>query len=147
MTASQIAFRYGGILVAVLTGLVAIMRFRSLKKESTGTDRMKHLADMIHSGAMTYLKTQYRILLYFVVAVALALFFGVDHGTAVAFVFGAGFSMLAGYIGMNAATIGNVRTTEAARSSLARALSVAFGGGSVMGLAVATLGLLGGSLF
>lgn len=147
MTASQIAFRYGGILVAVLTGLVAIMRFRSLKKESTGTDRMEHLADMIHSGAMTYLKTQYRILLYFVVAVALALFFGVDHGTAVAFVFGAGFSMLAGYIGMNAATIGNVRTTEAARNSLARALSVAFGGGSVMGLAVATLGLLGVSVF
>lgn len=147
MTASQVAFRYAGILVAILTGVVAMLRFRSLKKEPAGTDRMVYLAEQIHSGAMTYLKTQYRILLLFVVAVALALFFGVDHGTAVAFVFGAGCSMLAGYIGMNAATIGNVRTTEAARNSLPRALSVAFSGGSVMGLAVATLGLLGVSVF
>ncbi len=147
MTASQVAFRYIGILVALLTGLVAIMRYGSLKKEPTGTDRMRHLADLIHTGAMTYLKTQYRILLLFVVAVALALFFGVDHGTAVAFVCGAGLSMTAGYVGMNAATIGNVRTTEAARHSLSGALSVAFTGGSVMGLAVATLGLLGVSVF
>ncbi|MBN2608273.1 MAG: sodium-translocating pyrophosphatase [Candidatus Fermentibacteraceae bacterium] len=147
MTASQVAFRYTGILVALLTGLVAIIRYRSLKKESTGTDRMRYLADMIHCGAMTYLKTQYRILLFFVGAVALALFFGVDHGTAVAFVCGAGLSMLAGYVGMNAATIGNVRTTEAARHSLSGALSVAFSGGSVMGLAVAALGLLGVSVF
>jgi K(+)-stimulated pyrophosphate-energized sodium pump len=147
MTASQVAFRYIGILVALLTGLVAIMRYGSLKKEPTGTDRMRYLAGLIHTGAMTYLKTQYRILLLFVVAVALALFFGVDHGTAVAFVCGAGLSMTAGYVGMNAATIGNVRTTEAARHSLSGALSVAFTGGSVMGLAVATLGLLGVSVF
>jgi len=147
MTASQIAFRYLGLFVAVLTGFVAFFRYSSLKKESSGNDRMIHLAGLIHLGAMTYLKTQYRILLIFVVAVTLALFFGIDHGTALAFVCGAGFSMIAGYIGMNAATIGNVRTTDAARTSLSRALAVAFKSGSVMGLAVATLGLLGVSVF
>ncbi|MFO8183253.1 MAG: sodium-translocating pyrophosphatase [Candidatus Aegiribacteria sp.] len=147
MTFDHFAFRYVGIAVALLTGLIAAARYRSLKREPTGTDRMRYLADMIHSGAMTYLKTQYRILLAFVVLVAGALYFGVDHGTAVAFVFGAGCSMLAGYIGMNAATLGNVRTTDAARKSLSEALSVAFKGGSVMGLAVATLGLLGVSVF
>ncbi len=147
MTVSQIVFRYLGLFVVVLTGLVALLRFRSLKKEPSGNDRMNHLADLIHSGAMTYLKTQYRILLIFVAIITLALFFGVDPGTAIAFVFGAGFSMIAGYIGMNAATIGNVRTTHAARTSLSNALSVAFKSGSVMGLAVAMLGLLGVSIF
>ncbi len=147
MTASLIAFRYLGLLVAILTGIVAAMRYFSLKKESCGSDRMIHLADLIHSGAMTYLKTQYRILLIFVAVVAVALFFGIDHGTALAFVCGAGFSMVAGYIGMNAATMGNVRTTHAARSSLSKALSVAFNSGSVMGLSVAMLGLLGVSVF
>jgi K(+)-stimulated pyrophosphate-energized sodium pump len=147
MTASQIAFRYFGLFVVVLTGLVAFRRYSSLKKESCGNDRMIHLADLIHSGAMTYLKTQYKILMYFVIFVAIALFFGVDHGTALAFVFGAGFSMIAGYIGMNAATKGNVRTTNAARNSISEALSVAFKSGSVMGLAVSMLGLLGVSIF
>ncbi len=144
MTAS---FRYLGLFVAVLTGLVAFLRYSSLKKESRGNDRMIHLADLIHSGAMTYLKTQYQILMYFVALVTIALFFGVDHGTALAFVCGAASSMIAGYIGMNAATIGNVRTTDAARSSLSRALSVAFKSGSVMGLSVAMLGLFGVSIF
>jgi K(+)-stimulated pyrophosphate-energized sodium pump len=147
MTGSQIAFRYFGLFVAVLTGLVAALRYFSLKKEPRGNDRMIHLADLIHEGAMTYLKTQYRILLIFVVAVAAALYFGVDPGTAMAFVCGAGFSMIAGYIGMNAATLGNVRTTDAARKSLPQALTVAFKSGSVMGLAVAVLGLLGVSMF
>ena len=147
MTVSQIVFRYLGLFVVALTGLVALLRFRSLKREPSGNDRMIHLAGLIHSGAMTYLKTQYRILLIFVAFITLALFFGIDPGTAIAFVFGAGFSMIAGYIGMNAATIGNVRTTDAARTSLSKALSVAFKSGSVMGLAVAMLGLLGVSIF
>ncbi len=147
MATSQIVFRYLGLFVAVLTGLVAAQRYASLKKEPSGNARMIHLAGLIHSGAMTYLKTQYRILLIFVACVALALFFGVNPGTAIAFVCGAGFSMIAGYIGMNAATIGNVRTTNAARDSLSKALSVAFKSGSVMGLAVAMLGLLGVSVF
>ena len=147
MTTAGMVFRYFAPVVAVLTGLIAVMRYRALKKEPVGNERMAHLADMIHSGAMTYLRTQYWILLGFVILVAAALYFGVDHGTAIAFVCGAGFSMLAGFIGMNAATLGNVRTTNAARTSLSKALSVAFTSGSVMGLSVAVLGLLGVSIF
>ncbi len=133
--------------VAVLTGLIAWFIYRSLKSAPCGTERMSSLSDQIHSGAMTYLRTQYRILLLFVVVVAIVLGFGVSLGTAIAFSFGAGFSMLAGYIGMDAATLGNVRTTNAARSSLSEALTMAFKSGSIMGLTVAGLGLLGISLF
>ena len=147
MTITQLTFRFGGLVVVILAALVAAGRYFSLKKEPMGNKRMKQLAGMIHSGAMTYLKTQYRILLIFVLLVTVALFFGIDHGTALAFVCGAGSSMLAGYIGMKAATLGNVRTTNAAMESLSKALSVAFKGGSVMGLAVATLGLLGVTVF
>lgn len=143
----DIIFRYFAPAVAVLTGLYAVMRFRGLKKKPPGTDRMIHLSDMIHNGAMTFLRTQYKILLIFVFAVAVSLYFGIDPGTSIAFVAGAGCSMLAGFIGMNAATIGNVRTTNAARTNLSSALSVAFRSGSVMGLAVAVLGLLGVSVF
>lgn len=147
MNSTQILFRFFGPVVAILTGLVAAGRYRSLKKESRGTERMIRISEMIHSGAMTYLSTQYRILLIFVVLISSALFAGVDSGTAIAFIFGAGFSMIAGYIGMNAATIGNVRTTNAARNNLPKALSVAFRSGSIMGLSVAALGLLGVSVF
>lgn len=147
MSSTQILFRFFGPVVAIITGLVAASRYRSLKKEPCGTERMISLSDMIHSGAMTYLSMQYRILLIFVVLISVALFTGIDSGTALAFIFGAGFSMIAGYIGMNAATIGNVRTTNAARNSLSKALSVAFRSGSIMGLSVAALGLLGVSVF
>ncbi len=142
-----IVFRYFAPAIAILTGVYAILRYRGLKKEHPGTDRMIQLSDMIHTGAMTFLRTQYKILLIFVLIVAVALFFGIDPGTSFAFVAGAGCSMLAGFIGMNAATIGNVRTANAARTSLPKALSVAFRSGSVMGLAVAVLGLFGVSVF
>ncbi len=144
---NMLVMRYSGLVIAVIAAAVVFLRYHFLKKAPVGTEKMRILADKIHAGAMTYLKTQYRILLVFVLLVALALFFGVDHGTALAFVFGAGFSMLAGFFGMNAATVGNVRTTEAARKGLPEALAVAFDGGSVMGLAVAALGLLGVSIF
>ena len=140
-------FTFFAPIVAVLTGLIAWFIYRSLKKAPCGTERMSSLSDQIHSGAMTYLRTQYRILLLFVVVVGIILGFGVSPGTAIAFTFGAGFSMLAGYIGMDAATLGNVRTTNAARSSLSEALTIAFRSGSIMGLTVAGLGLLGISLF
>lgn len=133
--------------VALLTGIAAWIIYESVKRMPEGTDKMKHLASLIHSGAMTYLKTQYRILSLFVVLVAVLLFFGVNRATAVAFIAGALFSMIAGFAGMKAATMGNVRTTNAARKSLAGALSAAFGSGSVMGFAVASLGLLGVSVF
>jgi len=143
----EFLFSYFPPLVAVLTGIVAWLVFVSVKKKPQGTDRMKKLASMIHSGAMTYLKTQYRILLVFILVVAVLLFFGVNKATSIAFVTGALFSMIAGVAGMGAATVGNVRTTHAARSSISSALSVAFSSGSVMGFAVAALGLLGVSIF
>jgi len=140
-------FRFLAPIVAVLTGLSAILAYRSLKKAPRGTEAMSRISEQIHVGAMTYLKTQYRILLLFVIGVAIILYFGVNPGTSLSFIFGAGFSMLAGIIGMNAATQGNVRTTNAARSSLSEALTIAFKSGSIMGLAVAGLGLLGIGFF
>jgi len=140
-------FRYFALAVAVLAGGAAWLIYLNVKKKPQGTDEMKRLASMIHSGAMTYLKTQYRILSVFVVIVAILLFFGVNRATAVAFVAGAVCSMVAGIAGMSAATMGNVRTTNAARTNISDALSVAFGSGSVMGFAVAGLGLLGVSVF
>lgn len=134
-------------LVAAGTGIAAWLIYRSVRKLPEGTEKMAELASMIRSGAMTYLNTQYRILSVFVLIVALLLFFGVNRATAVAFIAGALFSMIAGFAGMRAATIGNVRTTNAARTGLAEALSAAFGSGSVMGFAVASLGLLGVSIF
>ncbi len=133
--------------VAILAGVAAWLIFLTVKKKPQGTDKMKKLASMIHSGAMTYLKTQYRILFIFVLLVAVLLFFGVNRATSIAFVAGALFSMVAGAAGMSAATMGNVRTTHAARKSISDALSIAFGSGSVMGFAVAGLGLLGVSAF
>lgn len=143
----KLLFNYFPPIVAVFTGIVAWLVFVSVKKKPQGTDKMKKLASMIHSGAMTYLKTQYRILLVFILVVAVLLFFGVNRATSIAFITGALFSMIAGVAGMGAATVGNVRTTHAARSDISSALSVAFSSGSVMGFAVAALGLLGVSLF
>ena len=134
-------------LVAAGTGIVAWLIYRSVKRMPEGTEKMAELAAMVRSGAMTYLKTQYRILSVFVALVAVLLFFGVNRATSLAFIAGALFSMLAGFAGMRAATMGNVRTTNAARTGLGEALSAAFGSGSVMGFAVASLGLLGVSIF
>jgi K(+)-stimulated pyrophosphate-energized sodium pump len=147
MNVTGLVFRYFAPLVAVLTGLTATLIFARLKREPVGTERMAHISGVIHSGAMAYLRMQYTILLIFIVVVAAALYLWVDHGTSVAFVCGAGCSMLAGYIGMNAATLGNVRTTNAARESLSGALSIAFRSGSIMGLVVSMLGLAGVSFF
>ncbi|MCD4709100.1 MAG: sodium-translocating pyrophosphatase [Candidatus Sabulitectum sp.] len=130
-----------------MAGVAAWLIYLGVKKKPQGTDKMKKLASMIHSGAMTYLKTQYRILLVFVLLIAVLLFFGVNRATSIAFIAGAVFSMIAGVAGMSAATMGNVRTTHAARKNISDALSAAFGSGSVMGFAVAGLGLLGVSAF
>ena len=143
MDAFFLVTRYLGPVVAVAAGLTALLFYRNLRKAPRGTETMDRISDQIYSGAMTYLKTQYRILLLFVVLVAVALFFGVHRATALAFVFGAAFSMLAGWLGMDSATLGNVRTANAARTGLPEALRIAFRSGSVMGLAVAVLGLLG----
>ncbi len=125
-----------------------------MSKQDAGNDRMKEISKYIAEGAMAFLKAEYKILTYFVIIAGLLLaFMGYSNPKsswmiAVAFVIGAVFSALAGFIGMRIATKANVRTANAARTSLSKALSVSFGGGAVMGLGVAGLAVLGlGSLF
>ena len=125
-----------------------------VSKQPVGDEKMSNIAKNIAEGAMSFLKAEYKILSVFVVAVAVLLVFkgnseeGSNSMVAVSFVVGAICSALAGFIGMKVATKANVRTTNAARTSLAKALEVAFAGGSVMGLGVVGLGVLGlSSLF
>ena len=128
--------------------VVAFMIYRSVASRPDGDDKMREIADAIHEGAMAFLKREYQILSIFVVAVFLLLVWAVAWQTGVAFLTGAAFSVAAGLFGMRAATKANVRTTEAARAEgQAAALQTAFDGGSVMGLAVASLGLLGVGIF
>jgi len=132
-----------GVALAVL----AIVYSRTLSgwilRQSDGTDRMRELASAVQQGAMAFLKTEYRILSVFALIVAAALFFGIDGGTAVAYLAGALSSAIAGWIGMRTATAAAVRTTEAAKTGLTGALTIAFRSGAVMGLTVVGLGLLG----
>ncbi|MHB9028975.1 MAG: sodium-translocating pyrophosphatase, partial [Candidatus Latescibacterota bacterium] len=135
-----------------LVGLVVVfLIYQWIKKQPDGTDVMKGISDQIHLGAMAYLRQQYSVLAIFVIVVfALLAIFLPAYGllTAIAYVSGGLCSMLAGFIGMTAATKANVRTAWGAnQSGQGKALSVAFFGGSVMGLAVASLGLLGLSIF
>lgn len=136
-----------------IVGLVYVFVMNAwVTKQDQGDDNMKLIAKNIADGAMSFLKSEYKILAIFVLAVALLLVFKGENEessnglVAVSFIVGAVFSALAGYIGMRVATKANVRTTQAARTSLGKALEVAFAGGSVMGLGVVGLGVLGLSL-
>jgi K(+)-stimulated pyrophosphate-energized sodium pump len=134
------------IAAAVLALLTVVFLVFRIKKYPRGSDKMKELSDSIHSGAMAFLKKEYKILAVFVVIVAIVLGIFINYQTALCFVGGAICSALAGFIGMKVATKANSRTTEAAKSSLDRALKVAFNSGAIMGLSVVGLGLLGLSL-
>ena len=120
-----------------------------VSKQEEGDAKMSRIAKNISDGAMSFLKAEYRILAIFVAAVAILLYFkgeneaGSNGMVAISFIVGAICSALAGFIGMKVATKANVRTTQAARTSLGKALEVAFAGGSVMGLGVVGLGVLG----
>ena len=134
--------------------LYTLIKYKWVSKQDAGNDRMKEISTYIADGAMAFLKAEWKVLGYFVVIVALLLFFmaGTNpHGhwsIAIAFIIGAVFSATAGYIGMKVATKANVRTAQAARTSLSKALNVSFTGGAVMGSGVAGLAVLGlGSLF
>ena len=134
--------------------LFVFLKNNWVAKQEVGSEKMARIAKNIADGAMSFLKAEYKILSIFVVAVAILLFFkgsneeGSNGMVAVSFVVGAICSALAGFIGMRVATKANVRTTQAARTSLGRALEVAFAGGAVMGLGVVGLGVLGlSSLF
>ncbi len=124
--------------------LVALGLYLYVLSQSTGTDLMRDLAEKIHEGAMAFLKREYSVLVIFVIIVAILLGLAIGRNTAFAYITGALSSVLAGFFGMEAATRANVRTTAAAsESGQGKALRVAFFGGSVMGLSVASLGLLG----
>jgi K(+)-stimulated pyrophosphate-energized sodium pump len=123
---------------------IAFVIYFTLKRESPGTPAMQELAGLIESGAMAFLRREYMVLVPFVLVVAGLLYLAIGAETAVAYLFGGLCSIAAGLFGMKAATKANVRTSEAARSSgQAKALRMAFNGGAVMGLAVASLGLVG----
>ncbi|MEW6724703.1 MAG: sodium-translocating pyrophosphatase [Bacillota bacterium] len=140
---------------AVLALLFALYLANRINRADAGTPRMKEIAEAIQEGAMAFLGREYRTLAVFIVILAgFIVISGIttkgaasmQPTTAIAFVFGAICSMLAGYIGMRVATKANVRTTQAARSGQNAALGIAFSGGAVMGMSVVGLGLLGLSI-
>ncbi|MFB9056943.1 sodium-translocating pyrophosphatase [Mariniflexile ostreae] len=146
-------------LFGVLALIFVFIKSSWVTKQEQGTEKMIRIAKNIADGAMAFLKAEYKVLSVFVIAVAVLLFFKgssefnqldpetnmpISHWmVAISFIVGAICSALAGFIGMKVATKANVRTTEAAKTSLGRALEVAFAGGAVMGLGVVGLGILG----
>jgi K(+)-stimulated pyrophosphate-energized sodium pump len=136
-------------LTAIFSLVMVAILYLWLRKQDAGTERMQEIAHFIQVGANTFLHREFLTIAPFVAILALLLLVVMPEGKwqiALGFVVGAGFSMLAIYIGMNAATRANVRTTSAARSSAARALMIAFRGGAAMGLSIVALNLLGISM-
>ena len=134
-------------LFAAVALLFALYKARYVSKCDAGTSRMQEIAAAIAEGASAFLRAEYKILAIFIVVLFVLITIFIDFGTAVCFVIGACFSILAGFFGMRVATKANVRTANAALTSgMNKALSVAFSGGSVMGMCVVGLGLLGCSL-
>ena len=118
-----------------------------VSKASPGSSRMQEIAGSIAEGANAFLRSEYKILAIFIVVLFVLISLFIDLGIGLCFVIGAGFSMLAGFFGMRVATKANVRTANAAmESGMTKALSIAFSGGSVMGMCVVGLGLLGCSM-
>ncbi len=140
-------------LLAPVMGLVALifayLMAAKINKVDVGTKRMEEIATYIQEGSMAFMKREYKALAIFVVVLFVIIAIGLDPLTAVCFLIGAVFSALAGFFGMQVATKANVRTANAAKESgMNKALSVAFSGGSVMGMSVVGLGLLGvGTLY
>jgi len=142
-------------MVIPIFGIIAILftvwKSNWVTKQEVGSDKMARIAKNIADGAMAFLKAEYRVLAIFVVVVAIILVFTANAQTSsklvgLSFILGAICSALAGFIGMKVATKANVRTTNAARTSLGKALEIAFAGGAVMGMGVVGLGILGLSL-
>lgn len=128
-----------GILALITTAFIAM----GVVKKNSGDEKMQEIAAHIEEGAMAFLNKEYKYLAVFIVVVFAAITTFIDVRTAVAFLVGAVFSIIAGNIGMRIAVKANVRTAEAAKTGIKEALSIAFSGGTVMGLCVAGLGLFG----
>jgi len=134
--------------IGVLALLFSTYKSSWVGKQSAGEGKMTKIAGHIADGALAFLKAEYRVLAFFVVAIALLLAFTAHKEAShwsigIAFIIGAVLSAFAGFLGMKIATKSNVRTTQAAKSSLSKALDVSFGGGMVMGINVVALGILG----
>ncbi|MBI4383561.1 MAG: sodium-translocating pyrophosphatase [Nitrospinae bacterium] len=150
-------YAYFAVVFGLFGLIVAWKVYEYIDDQPEGNEKMMEIADAIHEGAMVFLSREYRILAYFIGGVFLTLLvvisiqsgLWVGFWTAVAYAIGASCSMLAGFFGMNAATTANVRTAQAATDGgQSKALNIAFNGGAVMGLCVASLGLVGiGILF
>ena len=136
-------------LMGIIGLLYTLVKFNWVSKQDAGSDRMKEISTYIAEGAMAFLKAEWKILGYFVAIVALLLGFmsqsneSSHWSISISFIIGAVFSATAGYIGMKVATKANVRTAQAAKTSLSKALNVSFTGGAVMGLGVSGLAVLG----
>lgn len=130
--------------VGVIGLLFALILALRIKKRDPGNERMQEISSAIHDGAKAFLFAEYKILVFFVLALFVAIGCFIEWGMAASFIIGAIFSIVAGYFGMNVATKANVRTTQAAaKGGIKSALSVAFSGGAVMGMCVVGLGILG----
>jgi len=144
---------YMPIVMAILGLIYMAVKKSWVMKQDAGDGKMKEISDHIYEGALAFLKAEYRLLTFFVIGVSILLFIvstivpSTHWLIVIAFVVGAFFSALAGNMGMKIATKTNVRTTQAARTSLPQALKVSFGGGTVMGLGVAGLAVLGLTIF
>ena len=134
-------------LIPVVGALALVYAFFlafKIKKQDPGNQRMQEISSAIHEGAKAFLFAEYRILVFFILILFVAIGFAISWGSAISFIIGAVFSIVAGYFGMNVATKANVRTAQAAsKDGMKKALSVAFSGGAVMGMCVAGLGLFG----
>jgi len=143
---------YMPIALAILGLIYMVIKKSWVMKQDAGDGKMKEISDHIYEGALAFLKAEYRLLTFFVIGASavlagIAFFMDSTYLIVVAFIIGAIFSAFAGNMGMKIATKTNVRTTQAAKTSLPNALKVSFGGGTVMGLGVAGLAVLGLTLF
>ncbi len=133
--------------LAVVALVFAGLKTARVSRADPGTERMREISSSIAEGARAFLFAEYRILIIFVAVLFILIGFFISWVTAICFLIGAAFSVCAGYLGMNVATKANVRTANAARTGgMNQALSIAFSGGSVMGMCVVGLGLLGCAL-
>jgi K(+)-stimulated pyrophosphate-energized sodium pump len=135
------------MIVGVIGIIYAAILYWWVKRSPAGTEQMQEIAEMIHKGAMAFLKREYASLGVFVAVLFIVLTLAIGYKTGMAFLAGAFSSMLAGFFGLKAATKANVRTSQGATESQSKALMVAFTGGAVMGMSVASLGVLGVSVF
>jgi K(+)-stimulated pyrophosphate-energized sodium pump len=131
-------------IIGGIIGLIFVLYFsRKVLSANPGNEQMQTIASLIRKGAIAFLTREYKTILYFMIVMFIVIFFGIAKNTAIAFLVGAGCSMLAGIIGMNISTLSSSRTAEKCKLSFNEALSIAFPGGAVMGLSVVSLGLLG----